>query len=195
MRINKEDKQMEMERRDINYIFPAYLKAYLFYNKNQTPDKIIFPMFSEVTIDGVKIPIEYVPELSNIAVDIKQDGADIPEVTSEKETELDMKDDAIKEIKEIAKDPISKQPAARKAFVSGIGVDRKPKMPPGGDIGPGLPLSDMHSRDRKDQSRTRADLAEGPDIDESKEKPYEKNVSRDSSGNPVVEENQDELIR
>lgn len=65
--------------------------------------------------------------------------------------------------------------------------DRKPNQPPGGDIGPGLGLSDMHGRDRRDQTRTAKDLAEEPDIEESKEKEFEKTVSRDEQGRPVVE--------
>ena len=51
-----------------------------------------------------------------------------------------------------------------------------------------MPLSDMHPRDRRDQSRAKIDLQEGPDIDESKEKPYEKEIARDEQGRPIVKE-------
>ena len=66
-------------------------------------------------------------------------------------------------------------------------VVRQPKQPPRGDLGPGLGLSDMHARDRRDQSRVAKDLAEEPDIDEAEEKEYEKPISRDEQGRPVVE--------
>jgi len=231
MRINHDNKSVDMEQRDINYILPAYVRSYLFYTRNELPEKIIFPMFPSVTVQGKEIPIEYVPPLDAIAVEIAEDGAGIPEVTPEEEVALDEKDDRIKELKEevasltpapediirqqqeaieqLEDDTADKQleldttpeevSPAKAAFaeapklagkdpeVKGIPV-RLPKQPPGGDIGPGLGLSDMQARDRRDQSRVAKDLKEEPDINEAEEKEFEKPITRDKDGKPVVED-------
>jgi hypothetical protein len=50
-------------------------------------------------------------------------------------------------------------------------VDRAPKMPPGGDIGPGTSPDNMGSRDIKLEKQIRTDLRDEPEIDESKEIP------------------------
>lgn len=229
MRINDTDKQMEMEARDINYILPAYVRSYLFYSKNEMPERIIFPMFSSVMVGSVEIPIEYVPPIDPVAVEIAQDGKDVPEVTPVQEAALDEKDEEINRLKTeisslqsksvdsplkaIDEDETEEQTAARleeevggkpepvskaRAAFTVDGnpkhqppPDRKPNQPPGGDIGPGLGPSDMHARDRRDQARTKKDLAEEPDINEAEEKEFEKTVSRDKQGKPVVEESDD----
>ena len=90
-------------------------------------------------------------------------------------------------------------PAARTAFAEAPQLagkdpevkdipDRLPKQPPGGDIGPGLGLSDMQARNSQDQKRMARDLMEEPDTNEAEEKEFDKPVSRDKDGKPVVEE-------
>lgn len=241
MRVNQDNKSVDMEARDINYILPAYVRSYLFYSKNEMPRKIVYPMFPSVTVQGKEIPIEYVPPLDAVAVEIAKDGGDVAEVTPEQELVLDEKDDRIKELKEEVltpapedlirqqeeaaalngpdygtDPPIEKQeemspakaafaeaedkvesgerpsePSENKGIKGGrpLQPDRQPKQPPGGDIGPGSALSDMQARDRKDQIRTARDLVDEPDINEAEEKEYEKPITRDEEGKPVVEDN------
>lgn len=265
MRINTDNKSVDMEARDINYILPAYVRSYLFHSKNEMPEKIIFPMFSSVRAGGVDIPIEYVPPLDPIAAEISKDGSDVAEVTEEQEAALDEKDKEIAKLKaqmaeletagrggeevggtEKQPDEVgSEEPTeeadtlasrqkeyreletnateeatespARTAFAKSLGesvekaekthfeeedkrikaqastikatvADREPKQPPGGDIGAGQPLSDTQARDRRDQTRTANDLREEPEIEGTAEKEFEKEISRDEHGNPVVEE-------
>ena len=200
-----------MESRDLNYILPAYVRSYLYYSKNEDPEKIIFPMFPNAPHpykQGVTIPIEYVPPLEPIAIEITQDGSNVAEVTLAQEAAIDEKDEEIKRLKEElgtlrtvvseVETPKSVSPA-KAAFakpkqpkVFNVGPDqpplgRKPKMPASGDIGPGTPLSDMHKRDNRDGKRMRRDLKDEPDIDESEEKEYEKDIKRDEKGNPIIE--------
>ena len=238
MRVNQENKSVDMESRDINYILPAYVRSYLFYNKNEMPEKIIFPMFPSVLVQGKDIPIEYVPPLDPVAVEIAQDGAEVAEVTEEQEAVLDEKDEEIKRLKadvegltsQLASGPFIATDAvpddsvspARAAFAEpepstetivlvppkgtppgdaeavpttppppAPSVVRQPKQPPGGDIGPGSALSDMQARDRRDQVRTAKDLVDEPDINEAEEKEYEKPISRDDEGRPLVEDKMD----
>ncbi|KKN72660.1 hypothetical protein LCGC14_0409020 [marine sediment metagenome] len=239
MIVDDKHKQMLMEVRDINYILPAYVKSYLFVAKNEMPGKIIFPMFPSVTVNGTVIPIEYVPPLEQIAVEIGKDGADVAEVTVAQEAALDEKDDRIQNLEKqladltsterggedglgsteehpealqeesseptLAPEDLLRQEQeseaevspARQAFSEPIVEpsapvphDRVPKQPPGGDLGPGSPLSDMGQRDSRDSIRTKQDLAEtgGSEGDEEKEKEYEKTITRDDKGNPVVED-------
>lgn len=249
MRINQENKSMDMESRDLNYILPAYVRSYLFYSNNELPEKIIFPMFPSITVQGKEIPIEYVLPLDPVAIEIAEDSSNVPEVTPAQEAVLDEKDEEIKRLKEevesLAKTPaipleaideketeehtaarlkeeVGGEPeppsvsAARTAFAESteqpktepevaesvplttpppaqsLEVDRKPNQPPGGDIGPGLGLSDTHARDRRDQARTARDLADEPDINEAEEKEFEKEISRDEHGRPLVEEEKNE---
>jgi len=96
MRVNREEKAIDIERRDINYILPAYIRAYLFYNNNEDPEKIVFPMFRSVphpVKNGVEIPIEWVPDDSPVATEIASDGNNIPEATPETEAEADKKEE------------------------------------------------------------------------------------------------------
>jgi len=96
MRINQEQKSVDIERRDINYILPAYVRSYLFYAKNEDPEKIVFPMFRSVPHPhkpGVEVPIEYIPDDSPVAVEIAKDGDSIPETTPEMEAEADKNED------------------------------------------------------------------------------------------------------
>ena len=245
MRINDKDKQMEIESRDINYILPAYLRSYLFFTKNVMPERIIFPMFPSVKIDGLDIPIEYLPHIDPIVAEITTDGSNVAEVTAQQEAELDDKDEEIKRLKsELAelKPPASTEwggealggkgsavkeasfvklkPAtkskAKSAFADAVGNSvhkveraryeaedkrlkkiassiskpelpaRKPKLPPGGDIGAGLPLSDMHARDARAEKQMKRDLMSEPDINEAEEKLYEKEIARDEQGRPLI---------
>ncbi len=281
MRINSENKTMDLEARDINYILPAYLRSYQFHSKNELPTKIIFPMFPSVkAANGVDIPIEYVPPLDAIAVDISKDGSNVAEVTEKQEAVLDEKDAEIARLKEelaqtgrggevlggqenqkqedelamkiidqareggkekseaevgggykptkASEETTSEQledeaadvrleedteAEAREADTKPEAVtespakaafkvdtdpkhqpppDRKPKQPPGGDIGTGQPLSDMQPRDRRDQTRTAKDLQVEPEIEGTPEKPFEKEIKRDEKGNPIVEEKPNE---
>ena len=99
MRINQENKSMDIESRDINYILPAYVRSYQFHMKNELPTKIIFPMFVSVKAGGVDIPIEWVPPLEPIATEIAKDGNNVAEVTEEQEAALDEKDAEIARLK------------------------------------------------------------------------------------------------
>ena len=98
---NVENKSMDMEVRDINVFLPAYIRSYMYVSKNESPDKIIFPMFPTVPhpYDASKrIPVEYYPMDSPIVAEIAEDGRDVKETT---EAELDAKDvqeDRIKEL-------------------------------------------------------------------------------------------------
>ncbi len=234
MRINSDNKTMDIEARDINYILPAYVRSYQFHMKNEIPTKIVFPMFVSVRAAGVDIPIEWVPPLDPIAQDITKDGSNVAEVTEEQETALNEKDKEIADLKAEVEslaqtgrggedgggtqkeDTTSEQlldeaadleleeetaaPAespAKTAFKVDPDPthqplpDRIPKTAPGGDIGSGQPLSDMHGRDRRDQARTAADLKEEPEIEGAPEKEFEKGIKRDDKGNPIVEDKPD----
>lgn len=205
MRINQQNKTMDIEARDINYILPAYIRTYLFYTKNEMPERIIFPMFPSVKFGDVDVPIEYLPPSDPIVVEIIHDSSSVAEVTPSQEAEIDAKDSEIKmlraELEDIKRSiPLSdveKLPTESKAKAA-FNVDtnpkhqpphsRKPKLPSSGDIGAGVPLSDMQPRDKRDIARAKADLVEGPDVDESMEKPYEKDIDRDEQGRPVVKD-------
>ena len=251
MQIDDKHKQMLIEARDINYILPAYIRSYQFYSKNEIPTKIIFPMFVSVRAAGVDIPIEWVPPLEAIAVEIAKDGEIVAEVTPEQEAAIDDKeaetealkakmaelteppapvneyylkwseegltpeeqtyeaakadqptpapedlirqqeenaqqaaDEAADNILEIETESKTESPA-KTAFAQ---PDRIPKQPPGGDIGPGQPLSDMGARDSRDQIQTAKDLAEEPEIEGTAEKPFGKEITRGEDGEPIVED-------
>jgi len=155
MIINTDQKQMQMEQRDVNYILPAYIRNYLFQSKNIDPVEIVFPMFSSVPHPrkpGVTIPIRWVPEISPEAIEIAVDGAGVAEATEEEIAVKDEADDMRKEAKE----------AIESTSVT--------KGPPSGPIlPPGTPLDNMAPRDRGDQIRVAKDLRPEPDVDESKE--------------------------
>ena len=96
MIINEAEGRMEIEERDINYILQSYIRLYEFQTKNKLPNEIVFPMFSSVphpTLKGIKIPIQWVPELSGIAVSIKEDGSNIPLPSAESEAIADKKEE------------------------------------------------------------------------------------------------------
>jgi hypothetical protein len=107
MRVNKERKSVDIEERDIEYVMQAYIRLYLFNAKNEEPEKIIMPMFREVPhpyTKGKSIPIEYIPDTSPIALEIKEDGGDIPKATEKSEAKADEEESAYNRTKdEIAK--------------------------------------------------------------------------------------------
>lgn len=188
MRANTENKSMDMEVRDINYILPHYIAQYLYESKNEDPDKIIFPMFLSVPHPrkpGVLIPIEYIPITDPAAVEIAEDGKDVPEVTPEQEAALDTQDEAAKELKEqveeigiVVEDAKQGEPvelqgiSPAKASMEKIKktTDRAPKMPPGGDIGTGH-ADGLGSRNDRLDKKIASDLKEEPAVDEDKEIP------------------------
>ena len=200
MRANTENKSVDMEARDVNFMLPAYIRQYLFMSKNEDPEKIIFPMFLSVPHPrkpGVLIPIEYIPITDPVAIEIAKDGKDVPEVTPEQEAVLDEKDKATKELMEQvvvkeepkeAKESVSPAKASMKKLAkdmdtvvktieNGIKLeatqpDRQPKMPPGGDIGAGHP-DGLGSRDARADKRIAQDLIEEPAVEEDKEIPAE----------------------
>ncbi|KKK56895.1 hypothetical protein LCGC14_3059940, partial [marine sediment metagenome] len=98
MRVNLDNKSLDIEARDVNYILPAYIRSYQFYSKNEIPTKIIFPMFVSVRAAGVDIPIEWVPPLDPVAAEIASDGNNVAEVTEEQEVVLDEKDKTIAKV-------------------------------------------------------------------------------------------------
>lgn len=98
MRVDNERGSLDIERRDITYILPAYIRLYLFQTRNVEPKVITIPMFSSIAHNGKVYPIEYVPEDSPIALEIQQDGEDIPEPTPESEAVADEKEKTYDEL-------------------------------------------------------------------------------------------------
>lgn len=212
MIVNKDNKSVDIEQRDWNYVMTAYVRNYLFVAKNESPEKIVFPMFRTVKhpFTGVDIPVEWMPEDSPVAVDIKEEGSTVEEATEAEIVAVDKKDKEVAKLKEQITEPEEQvatvtpapedlirqqeesvpepepESPARAAFKDV--PDREPKTP---DvvIPPGSQLDNMSKRDKADQRRIARDLAEQPDIDEEKEKPFDKAVERDEKGEPVVKDN------
>ncbi|KKK62615.1 hypothetical protein LCGC14_3002560 [marine sediment metagenome] len=237
MIVNKDNKSVDIETRDWNYIMPAYVRSYMFYLQNESPEKIVFPMFRTVRhpVTGDDIPVEWVPEDSPIAIIIMEEGGIVKEATETEIALADEKDDEIANLrKQIAdlevvatptpedllrqqeEDAISSEPEpefssvpedevtegltkeeqnyeaaradqhespARAAFKDV--PDREPKQPDT-VIPPGSQLDGMGKRDKGDQRRVARDLQVEADIDESKEKLFDKTLERDAEGKPVV---------
>lgn len=102
MRINLDQKSLDMEQRDMNFILPRYIATYLFQSKNEDPVEIVFPMFSSVphpVKPGVQVPIRWVPEISPEAMEISVDGAGVAEATEEEIAAKDEQEDMMKEAK------------------------------------------------------------------------------------------------
>ena len=187
-RHNLPNKSIDIEARDINYILGAYIRSYLFLSKNQSPEKIIFPMYSVVPhpLDpNILIPIEYIPSTDQYVTDLTKDGSNIPEVTPAEEKALDTLDEKIEKARAHPKmlatedqttgntdpDHTHEISPARAAMAKLEQPVRVPKMPASGDIGPGTSPDNMGSRDIKLERQIRKDLTDEPDIDESKEIP------------------------
>jgi hypothetical protein len=189
MRINIENKTIDIEQRDINFILPAYLRNYLFYSNNEMPDRIVFPMFESVPngVGGV-VQIEFIPYLDPAAIEIAFDGSNIAEVTDTQLAELESKDLEIERLKaqlagvqtvepeEVKVDVTEEKtviPTASGIVVPTLDPGRIPNSPPGGDIGTGS--ADIGgSRDLRADRQIRVDLTDDDlDIDDEKEKPYD----------------------
>ncbi len=102
MRINPEAKTMDIEARDINYVLGAYLRNYLFYSHNEMPVKIVFPMFMSTPhpLDPrQQIEIEWVAALDEVAVEIAQDGSNVPEASEAHLAVLEEREDEILRLK------------------------------------------------------------------------------------------------
>tara|TARA_Y100000310_G_scaffold178571_1_gene178531 strand:- start:509 stop:1135 length:627 start_codon:yes stop_codon:yes gene_type:complete len=204
MRINAENRTLDMEPRDFNYIMPEFLKSYLFYNKNTDPDRIVFPMFKSVAHPyktGVNIPIDWVPMINPAAIEIAFDGQDIPEISPEEEAAIDAKDEEIAALKAeleaytnaaneagiehpqitAINDTKAEGPAhaiSVKPDAIPPAVDRQPNLPASGDVGGGgVGPDNMSRRSARDQSMVRRALSEDPDVNESEEQEYEAGTS------------------
>jgi len=200
MRVNEETKSVDMEERDVNYIMPAYIVSYLFQCKNEDPERITFPMYPSVPHPrkpGVLIPIEYVPPDSPVAVEIKEDGADVPEATMEQVRQIDEKEDRMEELKEavdglraeadifipapenvsparaaFADEPVAEQLQEEPEVAPEPGPTtpvRVPKQPPGGALPPGTPLDGMQSRTPGFERQIAKDIAPQVEVNEEEE--------------------------
>lgn len=193
MRINSSRNTMDMEARDINYFFGAYMLQYLYGNKNVDPKEIIVPMFPAVPhprVKGAVIPIKYVAVDDPIATEIIKDGSHIPETPIEempKEPEaapepqheggeVEVVGDTTTseaaeptEQKEESKEAEAEVSPAKAALLKAQ-KERVPKQPPGGDIGSGH-ADNIGSRDAGfDKHIINATKHDRP-VDESKEQP------------------------
>lgn len=165
MRVNTERSTMDMESRDISYVLSAYLRQYLFVSQNKDPKEIIMPKFPGVPhpyIPGVVIPVKYVEVDEPIAQEIAKDGSNVEEAP--------VVDEVAEDIKSTEPDVATESPAkaALKKEKDKVTEERKPKMPPSGDIGSGHP-DGMGSRDVRLDRKIAADLKPEAKVDESKE--------------------------
>jgi len=171
MRANVDRGTMDMEARDINYVLDAYLLNYFYASKNEDPKEIIFPKFPSVPHPrkpGVVIPIRYVEVDEPIVQDIVNDGRDIPETpVVEIPREETTEEDTAKEAEHPAAKDKELSPA-KAALEKARAEERKPKMPPGGDIGSGHP-DNMASRDVMFERKIAKDLMPEGEVDEDKE--------------------------
>ena len=123
MIINKENKSVDIETRELNYLISALVTQYLFYTKNEMPEVITFPMYDSAKTPHGVIPIVWVPPLSDVAVAIVQDGSNVPEVTEEKLQEINESEaPTIEQRVEAMKADIGKDRTTGKEIV-GITVD------------------------------------------------------------------------
>lgn len=197
MRINIQQRTMDIEERDVNYILTAYLRNYLFYSRNIMPDKIVFPMFASIPVGDNALPIEWVPYLDPAAVEIAFDGGNIPQATEEQIAASDTKDMEISNLRaELASLQQSMNPASTvisnqdlsnlvsaptptPVVVTPIDPDRIPRMPVSGDLGPGTMLDGMGSRDTRADKLIAKDLKDEPDIDESEQQELDHEIKQE----------------
>ena len=102
-----ENKEMQVEERDIDFMLRAYMRSYMFMSKNVVPDKIIFPMVSKVQNPynpAEFVQVEYVPEVSAKAKEIKEEGSTVPPTTEADEDEADRREEHFQEIKKLAQE-------------------------------------------------------------------------------------------
>src|SRR4030042_1105123 len=195
MRINEEARTLDIEARDINYVLGAYVRLYLYQTKNTDPERIFFPMFRSVPHPykkGVTIPIEFVPDDSPVAIEIKYDGSNVAEPTPESEAKADeaerQYDNTKKTLEQLKTDTEPPVPpdkseiepkisAARAAFATqqeDILKNRIAKEPPGGAIPPGQATDYGSRRDAADQQIVKKAMVRDKDIsadEEAEEKP------------------------
>lgn len=167
MRINLDKKTVDIEIRDINFILQAFVRSYLFGSRNEDPAEIVFPMYSAIphpTKPGVMVPVKWIAPTDQVATEIIENGQDVPEVTPEEEVVLDAKDDLAKEVKE---------QVAKGAPTTKVPIDRPPKMPASGDLGPGAHADNIGSRDVRLSRQIAGDLKDEPGVDEAAEIPAE----------------------
>ena len=185
MIIDQENKRILIEPRDINYILPAYIRQYLFLTRNEEIKTVVFPMFQSVPHpDGrQQVPIEWIPDTDPVALSIIEDGSVVPEVSEVDEARIDEKDEEIKRLKaelnelqekqlteiEQVEEVASITPPKSKQQPAQPLPQRQPKLPPGGDIGPGVSPSNMGKRETRLERQIRQDLRDEPGVDESKE--------------------------
>ncbi|KKK71574.1 hypothetical protein LCGC14_2912510, partial [marine sediment metagenome] len=102
MIVNQDNKSVDIEVRDFNGIFPAYVRSYLFYSHNEEPEKIVIPLVPDIPhpVDPRKrVRIEYVPMDSPYVEEMVQDGSNVVEATKEEIDEIDRKEDEVNELK------------------------------------------------------------------------------------------------
>lgn len=171
---NIDRKTMDMEARDTNYFLQAYLISYLLVSKNEDPVKVIvpkFPSFPHPRKPGVMIPIEWVDPDSPIAAEIIDDGKNVPETPVEADARIEELSENIQQLEDeradaqLEIDTEAKSPA--KAAINKL-KERKPKMPPGGDLGAGH-ADGLSSRNIRADRRIATDLKPEASVDESKE--------------------------
>lgn len=210
MIIDLKQKQLQVEPRDWNYFMTAYVRNYLFASKNIDPNEVVFPMFESVPHplrQGVMIPVRWVPVISPEAIAITEDGSNVPEATAEQLDKLEEKD---REIDKLKADLLALQAQPDKAY------EPMPKEEPRFNGAPNTPSSEsapliadepvdpntvkqpehpatgqsdeLYQRQGNDLLKAAKDMAQEPALDESKQKPFEKKVSKDDAGNIIVEE-------
>ena len=165
MRINRDNNSMDIEPRDLNFIIDNYLINYMFHNKNKPPKRVTIPMYPVAKTRYGNIPIEFVPDISEIAVDIIEDGKDIEEITPSAADELANVDAEIEEIKR----PLR---------------DRLPRKHTGPEIPPGLGGIDLPQPSPRNLRQLKADLASEKEVNEADE--VEVNVEKSEDGNKRV---------
>jgi hypothetical protein len=178
VRINIDNKSIDIESRDINFILDNYAVTYKFHTKNAAIDRIIIPMFETAKTRYGEIKIEFVPDTSAVAIDIAEDGKAVEEIVPEQADELAVQD--------AKKEQVMKSVTAdsKTENVVATPIARIPKQPSGPIIPPGSGGLNLPSRDPNDLRHTKADLMPEKDIDESKQKNI--SVSKDDSGNKRI---------
>ncbi len=207
MIVNEQNKSMDIESRDINYLLSAYLRMYLFQTRNVDPEKIIFPMFRSVPHPfkkGMQIPVEYVPDDSPVALTIKEEGSNVPETTPLSEATADAKEKEYQHMKkriaeleaEVTSTLLGEHPAEvievhndsakdKDTAISGVDEAHQPspsrlaKIKVAGNPAPtGSPTDYGSKRDPADARRIAQDLLPEKEINEEDEKPGNDIVDR-----------------
>lgn len=210
MRINDTNESVDIEPRDMNYIFGSLIRSYRFYMKNQDPKEIIIPLVESIAhpLDKTKtIPVRYLPLMSPEALEIIHDGSNIPESTDGEE-KADRNEEVI-HAAAVASGAVKEEPATEIGdHIEEEKIEASPPPEPVPDTGKGLPErkpkmpdrpaeghpDNMSSRGSDEDTRQVAkDLALGSgDVDEQPSKPYEKEIKRDpDTGEPIIEDTEE----